>query len=76
MLGQKIIYGLLGDPLCILPDEIRKKIKSEVEIIATSKGENRLKKKDGYVYEELDITDKSQIEKVFSKHKPDVVINT
>ena len=26
LLGQKIIYGLLGDPLCLLPDELRKKI--------------------------------------------------
>ena len=87
MLGQKIIYALLGDPLCILPDDIRKKIplygmarsaliKSEVQIIAASKGENRLKKTDGYIYESLDITDKSQIENIFSKHKPDVVINT
>ena len=87
MLGQKIIYALLGDPLCILPDDIRKKIplygmarhaliKSEVQIIAASKGENRLKKTDGYIYESLDITDKSQVENIFSKHKPDVVINT
>ena len=76
MLGQKIIYALLGDPLCILPDDIRKKIKSEVQIIAAAKGENRLKKTDGYIYESLDITDKSQVENIFSKHKPDVVINT
>ena len=76
MLGQKIIYALLGDPLCILPDDIRKKIKSDVQIIAAAKGGNRLKKTDGYIYESLDITDKSQVERVFSKHKPDVVINT
>lgn len=76
LLGQKIIYGLLGDPLCLLPDEIRKKIKSEVQIIACGKGENRLHRKDGYIYEQLDITNKSEVEKVFTKHKPDVVINT
>ncbi len=76
MLGQKIIYGLLGDPLCILPDEIRKRIKEEVEIITCARGKNRLKKTNGYIYESLDITNKSQVEKVFSKHKPDVVINT
>lgn len=76
LLGQKIIYGLLGDPLCLLPDEIRKKIKSEVQIIACGKGENRLHRKDGYTYEPLDITSKSEIENIFSKHKPHVVINT
>jgi dTDP-4-dehydrorhamnose reductase len=76
LLGQKIIYGLLGDPLCLLPDEIRKQIKGEVEIIAAAKGENRLHRKDGYTYESLDITNKSEVENVFLKHKPDVVINT
>lgn len=76
LLGQKIIYGLLGDPLCLLPDEIRKKINGEVEIIAAAKGENRLHRKDGYTYESLDITNKEEVETVFTKHKPDVVINT
>jgi dTDP-4-dehydrorhamnose reductase len=76
LLGQKVVYGLLGDSLCILPDELRKQIKSEVEIIATAKGENRLLRKDGYIYESLDITNKSEVENIFSKYKPDVVINT
>ncbi|MEK6614763.1 MAG: SDR family oxidoreductase [Bacteroidota bacterium] len=76
LLGQKIIYGLLGDPFCILPDDIRKKIKSEVQIIACGKGENRLHRKDGYIYESLNVTNKSEIEKIVAKHKPDVVINT
>lgn len=76
LLGQKIIYGLLGDPLCRIPSDIQKKIKSEVQIIACGKGENRLKKKDGYIYESLDIANQSEVEKIFSKHKPDIVINT
>ncbi len=76
LLGQKIIYGLLGDPLCLLPDEIRKKIRSEVRIIACGKGENRIHRKEGYLYEDLDITVKAEVERVFTKHKPDVVINT
>ena len=76
LLGQKIIYGLLGDPLCILPDDLRKIIKDNVQIIAAAKGENRLHRKDGYIYESLDITNKSEVENIFSKHKPDVVINT
>lgn len=76
MLGQKIIYGLLGDPLCLLPDEIRKKIKTDVQIIATARGENRLLRKDGYIFESLDITSKAGVEKIFLTHKPDVVIHT
>src|SRR5438132_1502358 len=76
LLGQKIIYGLLGDPLCLLPDDIRKKINDEVQIIATSRGENRIHLKDAYIFEAVDITNKTEIENLFSKHKPDVVINT
>ena len=76
LLGQKIIYGLLGDPLCLLPDEIRKQVGSGVDIIATGKGENRIHRKDGYLYEAADITSKAEIEQLISKHKPNVVINT
>ncbi|MES2680800.1 MAG: NAD(P)-dependent oxidoreductase [Bacteroidota bacterium] len=62
LLGQKLVYQLRGKPdnMCI----------------ATARGENRLVKRDGYVYETLDITDKNNVEQVFSKHLPDVVINT
>ena len=76
LLGQKIIYGLLGDPLCLLPDEIRKKIKTDVQIIAAGKGENRLHRKDGYIYESYDMMVRAEVENLFSKHKPDAVINT
>jgi dTDP-4-dehydrorhamnose reductase len=76
LLGQKIVYGLLGDPLCLLSNEIRNKIKQEYTIIAAAKGENRLHQKTGYLYESLDITDRKAIEHIFSKHQPDVIINT
>ena len=76
LLGQKIIYGLLGDSLCLLPNEIRKTIAEKVQIIATSKGENRLFRKDGYVFESLDISNKTELERIIFKHMPDVVINT
>lgn len=62
LLGQKLVYALAG--------------RNDVELIATSRGENRIIKKNGYTYEPLDITDKSDVEKVFSKYKPDAVINT
>jgi len=77
LLGQKIVYGLLKlnaglKPLgkCEWPEV------KNISIIATSRGENRLIEKNGYVYESLDIEVKSQVEAVFNKHKPDVVINT
>ena len=62
MLGQKLVYKLIE--------------RKDIQLIATSRGENRLRKKDGYIYESLDISDIVQVEKVFSKHKPDCVINT
>lgn len=76
LLGQKVIYGLLGDPLCMLPSEVRKKITGNTEIIAAAKGENRIHRKDGYIYESLDITNKEEVARIFLKHKPDAVINT
>ncbi|MCE3280732.1 MAG: dTDP-4-dehydrorhamnose reductase [Bacteroidetes bacterium] len=62
LLGQKIVYTLLS--------------RKDVKIIATSVGENRLVKRDGYIYESLDITSKDEVRKVLGKFSPDVVINT
>lgn len=62
LLGQKLVYLL--------------KTKPEIKVVATSRGENRLKDKSGYDFVTLDITDKSQTEKVISEVQPDVIINT
>src|SRR4051812_13636691 len=62
MTGQKIIYACQG--------------KETIQLIATSKGENRTKLKHGYIYEPLDITNEQQVEAVISKHRPDAIINT
>ena len=62
LLGQKLVYKLKED--------------KGVVCIATAKGENRLVQKDGYLYESMDITNARSVEQIFSKHKPDVVINT
>jgi len=62
LLGQKLVYRLLKE--------------ANVEIIATSKGENRLKSQSGYIYQSLDITDETAVKNVFLKYTPDVVINT
>lgn len=62
LLGQKLVYKLRKD--------------AQAQCIATARGANRLVKQDGYVYEELDITNRANVEAVFAKHLPDVVINT
>jgi dTDP-4-dehydrorhamnose reductase len=62
LLGQKLIEALIQN--------------DNTHVIACSKGENRLKEKNGYHYESLDITKKNEVEQVFKKHMPDVVINT
>jgi dTDP-4-dehydrorhamnose reductase len=66
LLGQKLVYGLLE----------RNKRNEEWRIIATARGENRLSIKNGYEYHSLDIGAQSDIESVFNKVRPDVVINT
>ena len=62
LLGQKIIYELINRP--------------DISLVATSKGPNRTALKEGYIYEELDITDEKQLESVFNKYQPDALINT
>ncbi len=62
LLGQKLVYKLRNT--------------KAITCIATARGENRLVKQDGYVYETLDITNSENVAHVFSKHLPDVVINT
>lgn len=62
LLGQKLVYALAG--------------KSDFELIATSKGANRIARKDGYVYEPLDITIRDEVFSVIQKHHPDCIINT
>jgi dTDP-4-dehydrorhamnose reductase len=66
LLGQKLIYALLD----------RNKKSAYWNIIATSKGENRVTEKAGYTYVPFDITNRNEVEFVFSEYKPDVVINT
>lgn len=62
LLGQKLIK-LLGN-------------KSTIELLATSKGANRVSNQTGYQYQSLDITNKQEINTVFDTFKPNVVINT
>lgn len=62
LLGQKLVQALMND--------------ASVELIATSKGENRMKKIVGFRYIPFDITDKEEVLQLFTEVRPDVVINT
>ena len=62
LLGQKLLHKLRKD--------------SSVQLIATSKGENRVSRKEGYTYFDLDITNNYAVAKLISREKPQVVINT
>ena len=61
LLGQKIIDQL--------------KNRKDIDLIATSKGENRREIQD-FKYFSLDITSKEEVEEIMNNLKPDVVINT
>lgn len=62
LLGQKIIYALRN--------------KEGIRCISTSRGHNRMKAQDGYIYESLDLSDKNQVNRIIEKYSPDSVINT
>lgn len=63
--------GLLGQKLIQLLSK-----KDNVELLATSKGENRFKNKEGYQYQSLDITNRTEVLDVVDSFKPDAIINT
>ncbi|PCJ24906.1 MAG: dTDP-4-dehydrorhamnose reductase [Flavobacteriales bacterium] len=63
--------GLLGQKLVKLLLE-----KEGVELLATSKGKNRISNKEGYQYQSLDITIKEEIINVVNEFQPDTIINT
>lgn len=62
LLGQKLIYKL--------------RYRDNVKLVAASRGPNRLIEKGGYLYEDWDITNPQQTEKIITKYNPDVIINT
>ena len=63
--------GLLGQKLVKLFTK-----KADIQFLATSTGENRIKSITGFDYVSIDITNKAQVEHVFNQFKPNVVINT
>jgi dTDP-4-dehydrorhamnose reductase len=62
LLGQKIIYQLLGEP-------------EEFEVHATGRGENRLVQKKGYTYHSADLSNDKEVNDLIQKVKPNIVIH-
>ena len=62
LLGQKILHKLRVD--------------KNIDLVATSKGDNRVSITNGYKYVSLDITSKDMVNTVIDNDNPDVVINT
>jgi dTDP-4-dehydrorhamnose reductase len=62
LLGQKLLHKLRKDYF--------------VELIATSKGGNRVTERSNYTYFDLDITNNNAVAQLISSEKPQVVINT
>ncbi|GGC16802.1 NAD(P)-dependent oxidoreductase [Parapedobacter defluvii] len=62
LLGQKITDLALAD--------------NSIELIATSRGENRHPVKNGYHYIDLDIVDPQRLRETVAEYRPDVIINT
>ena len=63
--------GLLGQKLVKLLSAMK-----GVELLATSKGQNRITNQSSYEYQNLDITNREGILSLFNQFKPTVVINT
>lgn len=61
LLGQKIVAKCINDP--------------SIELLATSKGENRISLFP-VNYQSLDITNEKEVREIVSKFQPDVIINT
>jgi dTDP-4-dehydrorhamnose reductase len=63
--------GLLGQKLVELL-----RAQSNVDLIATARGANRLPATEGYTYASLDITVPAEVHAIFDQFKPEVVIHT
>ena len=62
LLGQKLLHKLRVD--------------NSVELIATSRAENRVSEQSNYKYIDLDITDETAVAQIITEQNPNVVINT
>lgn len=63
--------GLLGQKLVLLLSQ-----QSDIQLIATARGKNRLPFTDGYEYQEMDITNAEQVAGVIAETRPEAIIHT
>ncbi|MCB9261450.1 MAG: SDR family oxidoreductase [Flavobacteriales bacterium] len=63
--------GLLGQKLTDL--YLHEK---DIKLIATGKGQNRHPEKEGYLYAEMDIADRENVQTVVEKYRPNTIIHT
>ena len=61
LLGQKLVHLLAND--------------TNIDLVATARGENRLPFSEGYTYRSMDITDRQQVLDVMAEVRPDAVIH-
>ena len=62
LLGQKLVAQLADN--------------KSFELIATSRGENRICKIEGFTYEPMDITSEEDVLRVYDLYQPEIIINT
>ncbi len=62
LLGQKLVYKL--------------RERDDVELIATARGDNRLRVQDGYTFLSMNIEDKASVDEVIDRTRPDYIIHT
>ena len=62
LLGQKLVHLITSG--------------GQHELIATARGGNRLPDSSGYIYESMDITDRTEVLEICKKHQPDAIIHT
>jgi dTDP-4-dehydrorhamnose reductase len=63
--------GLLGQKLVSQLSQ-----QTDIQLIATSRGANRMDFTEGYEYQEMDITNAEQVAEVIEKTRPDAIIHT
>lgn len=61
LLGQYLIQRL-----CSLPG---------YEVIATGRGQNRLKRQEGYQYESVNLADEAAVKGLIDRHRPDAIVH-
>ncbi len=63
LLGQKLVHLIIEEY-------------SQYKLIACSRGENRIKQIEEFIYKDVDITNSKEVEQLFVEFQPDIVINT